>query len=394
MIKTFINFVNVEMRMNNVKEFQRKISIDELPKSLPDFNVNAYSKETCVKNWIMDWIVKAISSKIVKHNDLIPSKSDLSKYLGVSIGTVQNAIRQVEDAGLLKSKQKLGTMISTSTNPLNFFEKSTSKREKTILAIKKYIIQKDIILNKKLPSTKKMSEILSISQNTVRLAYEFLCAEGILVSRQTRGNDSNWILTKYPVISSSEMKTFDITKSDTIVDKITYELKVHLSKNYAIGDRIPSHDEIASSLNVSVKTVHDCIKKLNKQGILLSRRGRYGTILSSDPLKNEEDILKENTIFSDTIDSSFYYYQKIENKILNLISNNYKPGDKLPSMKDLSLKFDVSTNTVRKALNSIAEQGYITFGRGRYGGTFIVDIPETTERQSYQWLSINRNFIQ
>ena len=76
-----------------------------------------------------------------------------------------------------------------------------------------------------------------------------------------------------------------------------------------------------------------------------------------------------------------------------MIKANYKAGDKLPSMKELSEKFDVSTNTIRKALNSLSSQGYITFGRGRFGGTFLIEVPENVERQSYQWLSINPDFI-
>lgn len=379
--------------MNNIKDVQRRISVEEMPKSLPDFDSCECSKDFAIKNWIIDWITSSISKKLIKNNDLIPSKSEISKHLGVSVGTVQNAIRYVEDIGLLKSKQKIGTMISSVTNPINISPKSTSKREKAILAVKRYIIKKDIVINKTLPSTRKISEILGISQNTARLAYEFLCAEGIIASRQTRGNDSNWVLIKYPKLTPSEMVDTQVIKTDTLVEKIVNELKQYLADGFSIGDKIPSHDELAYDLNVSVKTIHDAVKILNREGVLLSRRGRYGTILASDPFNPSSDYLTENPIFADAIDASFYSYQKIENKIQNLIFKNYKAGDKLPSMKDLSIKFGVSTNTVRKALNSLSEQGYITFGRGRYGGTFIVDVPDDNEKQSYKWLSINRDVI-
>ena len=166
-----------------------------------------------------------------------------------------------------------------------------------------------------------------------------------------------------------------------------------MGENFEIGDRIPSHDALASKLNVSIKTIHDCVRILNREGILLSRRGRYGTILSSNPLKSEKEQQKENYIFSNAYDASFYNYQKIENKLLSLLSSEYKSGDKLPSMKQLSEKFDVSTNTIRKSLISLSEQGYITFGRGRYGGTFVVDVPDNNEKNSYQWLSINPDYM-
>lgn len=378
--------------MEEIIKEQRKIQVDELPKELPDFTSTFEPKDSLIKKWIMNWILSSISKKSIKDNDILPAKSDISKYLGVSVGTVQNAIRYVEDTGLLKSKQKIGTMISAD-NPIDIHKKSTSVRDKAILAIKKYIIQKDIRLNKSIPSTRKMSEILNISQNTTRLAYEFLCAEGILVSRQVRGNESNWILSKYPSLSSYQMINANTLETVTLVEKVKAELKEYLSKNYTVGEKIPSHDFLAKHLNVSIKTIHDCVAALNDDGILLSRRGRYGTILASNPLKSANEIHKENHIFSNSVDAEFYSYQKIETKILNLIESNYKSGDKLPSMKDLSLKFDVSTNTIRKALNSISEQGYITFSRGRYGGTFIVDIPEKGSNESYQWLSINPDYI-
>lgn len=379
--------------MTEITKEQRKINIAELPGELPDYNSTFEPKDSIIKKWITDWILSAVSSKKIKNNDIMPSKAELSKYLGVSVGTVQNAIRYVEDSGLLKSKQKLGTMISAATNPVSTMPKSTTKRDKAVLSIKKYIIQKDLAVNKPVPSTRKMSEILNISQNTLRLAYEVMCAQGYFVSRQIRGNDSNWILVKYPKLSRDEMLYVNNNKSDTLVEKITKELKVYLSSHFSIGEKIPSHEELALTLKVSVKTIHDCVSILNNQGILLSRRGRYGTILSSDPMKPQSEQQKENFIFSDSFEASFYSYQKIENKIIDLMRSEFKIGEKLPSMKELSEKFEVSTNTIRKALNSIADQGYITFDRGRYGGTFIVDIPEEEQQQSYQWLSINPDYI-
>ena len=176
--------------MSNKIEEQRRISINELPIEIPDFTSTYEPKDSIIKKWIINWILDAVSKNQIKENDILPHKKDISDYLGVSIGTVQNAIRYVEDEGYLKSKQKLGTMISNSSNPLKHNIKLTSKREKAILAIKKAIIQKDYKIGKPIPSTRKMSEFLGISQNTARLAYEYLCSVGILESMQMRGNDS------------------------------------------------------------------------------------------------------------------------------------------------------------------------------------------------------------
>lgn len=377
---------------NNLKE-QRKINISELPSEVPDFTSTFEPKDSIIKKWIINWILSAVSKKSIKENDIIPSKVDISNHLGVSVGTVQNAIRYVEDAGYLKSKQRLGTMISNFSNPISNIVKSTSKRDKAIMAIKKVIIQKEYKVGKPIPSTRKMSEFIGLSQNTTRLAYEHLCSCGILESMQMRGNDSNWYLKSLPKIDDIKIKQVENMVADTLVYKLTNDLKEFLSVNFKVGDKIPSHESLAKKLNVSVKTIHDCIKQLNKEGIVISRRGRYGSILAQNPLKPMFEPLKENSIFASAEDAAFYSYQKIESEIINLINKNYKAGDKLPSMLELASMYDVSTNTIRKALISLEQQGFVTFGRGRFGGTFIIEKPNETEEQKYQWLSINPEYI-
>ncbi len=379
--------------MKNLINKQRKIDINELPKELPDFSSSFEPKDSLIKRWIINWILSSLSNKSIKENDILPKKSEISEYLGVSIGTVQNAIRYVEDEGFLKSKQKLGTMISNFTNPINSYVKSTSKRDKAVIAIKKVILQKEFKVGKPIPSTRKMSEYLGISQNTIRLAYEYLCSADILESLQMKGNDSNWYLKNIPTISNNELKHLENLSAQTIVLKLTTGIKSYLADNYKIGDKIPSHEELAKQFNVSVKTVHDSISQLIKERIIISRRGRYGSILAQDPLNPVYDTLKENSIFAKAEDAVFYSYQKTKVNLINYINNNFSAGDKLPSMTDLSKKFDVSTNTVRKALISLEQDGIVTFSRGRFGGTFIIEKPESAEKQQYQWLSINPEYI-
>lgn len=49
------------------------------------------------------------------------------------------------------------------------------------------------------------------------------------------------------------------------------------------------------------------------------------------------------------------------------------PGEQLPSERELALRFAVSRDTVRDAIRSLADAGYLVSRRGRYGGTFVVD---------------------
>ena len=379
--------------MTDIKSKQRKISVSELPSDIPDFSSEFEPKDFIIKKWITNWILSSVKSNKIKENDILPKKSEISRHLGVSSGSVQNAIRYIEDEGLLKSKQKSGTMIANTSNPISCMPKSTSKRDKAIIAIQKIIIKNNYKIGKPIPSTRKMSEYIGISQNTTRLAYEYLCSAGILESLQMRGNDSNWYLKKIPQLSFKEMKKIDNIEADTLVDKITEFLKNYLSSNFNIGDKIPSHKFFADKLNVSIKTINDCIKRLADERIIITKRGRYGSILAQNPLAPVFEPLKENSIFAKAKNSEFYFYQKIETKLVDYINQNYNAGDKIPSMPQLAKLFDVSTNTIRKALMSLEVKGCVTFSRGRFGGTFIVQKPDNLHNEQYQWLSINPDFI-
>ena len=49
------------------------------------------------------------------------------------------------------------------------------------------------------------------------------------------------------------------------------------------------------------------------------------------------------------------------------------PGGSLPSERELAVRLGVSRDTVREALRSRGEAGYVVSRRGRYGGTFVAD---------------------
>jgi DNA-binding FadR family transcriptional regulator len=49
------------------------------------------------------------------------------------------------------------------------------------------------------------------------------------------------------------------------------------------------------------------------------------------------------------------------------------PGDSLPPERELAARLGVSRDTVREAIRSLAEAGYLVSRRGRYGGTFLAE---------------------
>lgn len=50
-----------------------------------------------------------------------------------------------------------------------------------------------------------------------------------------------------------------------------------------------------------------------------------------------------------------------------------RPGEALAPERELAARFEVSRDTVRDAIRSLAEAGYLESRRGRYGGTFVCD---------------------
>lgn len=49
------------------------------------------------------------------------------------------------------------------------------------------------------------------------------------------------------------------------------------------------------------------------------------------------------------------------------------PGEAMPPERDLAARFSVSRDTVREAIRSLADAGFLVSKRGRYGGTFVSD---------------------
>jgi GntR family transcriptional regulator len=56
-----------------------------------------------------------------------------------------------------------------------------------------------------------------------------------------------------------------------------------------------------------------------------------------------------------------------------IASGSLAPGDRLPSERDLALRFGVSRMTLRQALGALEQQGRLVRSKGRYGGTFVAE---------------------
>ena len=319
---------------------------------------------------------------------MLPSKPELAYMLGVSIGTVQNAIRYIEDLGYVEAKQCMGTLIKDRNGEDVEVRKKTAKREVAVNSIKQYIIDNKLQVGSILPASRNLADTLGYSDNTTRLALEQLGVDGVLKHKFKYSHESGWhVMTLDFKLDNS------ISADQTLVKKVEEDLKNYITQNLKVGDRIPAHGELSKLFCASGKTVHDALQNLIDERILLPRRGRYGTTVIRMPNDYSMNEKKETSIFAPAPDTAFYYYERTQNHIKKLIAENYAIGSKLPSIHEFAKQLDLSPNTIRKAFNNLAKEGYLAFSRGRYGGTFVIDIPET-EEQAFKWLAVNPKYAE
>ena len=335
---------------------QRRITVAEMSPHVHSFLIGE-NKVNKISDWLINWIKKSLSTKSIKPYDLLPLKEDLAFHIGVSKGTIQNVFRVIEDYGLVESKQKIGTYIKPA-NSDNLNEKLTSKREMAVDIIKQFLKLNDYKNGDLIPTTRMLSKLIDISVATIRVAIGSLITEGVI---KKEGNA--FIIRNM---------NFDIQNVEvqTLVEKTAHNLKQYINLECKVGDKLPANFDLSKKFRVSVKTIHDAIKLLSKEGILYTRRGQYGTIV----VDNKEII-------------ESYCYEKIELKLRDYIVKNCQIGDKLPAIAKFAQEYSVSAKTIKKALDNLADEGYITFTRGRYGGTFVMDIPQINE--TYKWLALN-----
>jgi len=76
-------------------------------------------------------------------------------------------------------------------------------------------------------------------------------------------------------------------------------------------------------------------------------------------------------------------FEEIADQIKELIySGIFKPGDKLPSERELASQFKAGRMVVREALRTLEQSGLIYIKQGSFGGAFIKEIDASTITRS------------
>ena len=155
----------------------RRILLSEMAPHVHSFAPKENKTEKIAK-WLIAWITIALQGEIIKPKDILPPKAELACHIGVSLGTMQNVYRILEDAGYIESKQKIGSFIKA--RGYDSVEKLTSKKDLATDIIKKFLKDNKYKAGDKLISTRKLSKITGVSVATIRSAITNLVLQGIL----------------------------------------------------------------------------------------------------------------------------------------------------------------------------------------------------------------------
>lgn len=370
----------------------KHLTLDDIKISKPDFDASKkVPKGQLVTNWLIDLIKYSLECGIANIGDFIPSKEELASFLNVSPATIQNSIRQVKNMGYFISKQSLGTCIA------DFYSDDIKTQDElchstiTECKIKKIVLDDKIELNCAIPSISEIAYRTNISQNTIRFTLENLAQKGYLEKIHLKGNKYSWIYKKEFFLTNDEIHNGIENENFTLTHQLIEKIQKYIEKTYKNGDKILPNSAISRMFDVSIKTVNDAMKVLNARKIVLSRRGKYGTIYLGS-VSSKMDFVSSERKKPSVAQNYTYSWQKALTHLKKYIVENYEAGDKIAPIRELAIILNVSPNTIRRALADLFQSGHLISKRGKTGGIFIMEMPEI-EGDSYRWLALNPDVV-
>jgi DNA-binding FadR family transcriptional regulator len=96
-------------------------------------------------------------------------------------------------------------------------------------------------------------------------------------------------------------------------------------------------------------------------------------------LAHPSSVIGEGAVFR-PLRSGNAFEETVERLLQSLRQGVVNPGERLPAERELAVRLGVSRVTLREAIASLREAGYLTSRRGRGGGTFVVARPAAGTR--------------
>lgn len=370
----------------------KHLTLDDIKIPRPDYNASKMPKGQIVSNWLISLVHHLLDHGLADFGDLIPPKDALASYLNVSSATIQNSIRQVRELGYFSCKQSIGTAIADFTSKDIRNEDELYHGTVAECKIKKIIIDEKIPINSPIFSITELSNKTDISRNTIRQALSNLCQHGYLEKIQLKGNKYSWIYKKEIRLSTDEILNGIQDEDFTLTHQLVEKIKRYIEKTYRQGDKILSNLELSRMFDVSIKTINDAMKILNAKKVILSRRGRYGTVYLGENKQLKTEYVTSERKNLNINQNYIYSWQKALSHLKKHIVQNYEIGDKIAPIRELASILNVSPNTIRRALSDLFQNGCLVSKRGKLGGIFIIEMPEI-EGDSYRWLALNPQAI-
>ena len=131
--------------MNCQKNKLAKLTVSDINRPLPVLQNTV--KTEAIANWLMGWL----DSNDLE-GSLLPTKAEFAYHLGVSLGTVQNVFKILENKHYIFLKQRVGAII-TNKNDITL-RKQTSKADIAAEIIKDFILSSDLNLGDKFVSAR------------------------------------------------------------------------------------------------------------------------------------------------------------------------------------------------------------------------------------------------
>lgn len=87
------------------------------------------------------------------------------------------------------------------------------------------------------------------------------------------------------------------------------------------------------------------------------------------------------------------YLQVVEKIKMQILSNTLKPGDKLPSVRELALELGVNPNTIQRAFLELEREGFIRTERAV--GRYVAENPQLIQQyKQHQIHESIHNFLE
>jgi DNA-binding GntR family transcriptional regulator len=216
-----------------------------------------------------------------------------------------------------------------------------------------------------LPKKSEIANYLDVSISTVRNAIRFVEGEGHVESKQRIGT----------VICQDNSSRLRLRKQTSKLYKVVEAIQRFIVKKQLKTSKLmPSARELAKAIGAEIDTTHLALRCLVSKGALSSRevRGNKAHWHVADITLMDATVLSHPHVDGHTEITSENLIDQVERDLLAMVTQEYHPGDMLPTRKELAKRFRVSHKTVNDAMQRLADAGMVYARRSKYGGTFVL----------------------